>query len=242
MKDKSPAYLMYPNDILSSGRVASLSPLEELWYRRALDHGWMNEGMPADPVEFAGWVGRECTVEAAEKLISRFYTRHPRNADKVVNNRQEKERRLFKQKIKQKSDAGRKGMQKRWKEKTSSDNTVITPLITDDNISIPISTSISKEEKNTTTTTTRERLSDDEWLSSLANNPAYQQLSVVLEFERAKVWAGANNRQCTRRFFVNWLNRAKPMEINGQPTNGTGKTQEGSTSHPDVGAQNVQYL
>lgn len=220
---------MYPNDILSSGRVASLSPLEELWYRRALDHGWMNEGMPADPEEFAGWVGRGCTKEAAEKIISRFYVRRPNNADKVVNNRQEKERKLFRQKTKQKSDAGKKGMQKRWNKKTSDDNAVITPLITKHNISIPISIPISKEETTTTTTRARKpKISDEEWLESLRST--YPLLDVFGEYARAEVWAAANNRHCTRRFFVNWLNRAKPMDVKNGKHSENSKHSEKPTS------------
>lgn len=139
---QSPALLWYPNDILSSGRVNALSPLEELWYRRALDHCWMSDGMPADPQEFAGWVGRGCTVEAAEKIIARFFHPHKKDPSKVVNNRQEKERKLLQQKRKQKSEAGKRGMASRWKQKSNVDNSVIT----EDNISIPISTSISKKE------------------------------------------------------------------------------------------------
>jgi len=131
---ESPAYLMYPSDILSSGRVASLKPLEELWYRRALDLGWEHQGMPADPAEFAGWVGRGCTASAAEKIIAKFYEPKPRDASKVVNPRQEKERKLFLKKRKQKSEAGKRGMANRWKQTVSSDNTVITKH----NIPIPI--------------------------------------------------------------------------------------------------------
>ncbi len=138
---------MYPNDILSSGRVAALSGLEELWYRRALDHGWMNGGMPIDPAEFAGWVGRGCTKESAAKIIDRFYVAHKKDVNKVVNNRQEKERTKFRQKLKQKSDAGKKGMAKRWKETGKADNGVITPLITEDNIPIPIPISREEEKK-----------------------------------------------------------------------------------------------
>ncbi len=61
--------------------------------------------------------------------------------------------------------------------------------------------------KRTTTT-------DDAWLLSLQENPAYKKLDVANEFEKAKVWVDANNRQLTRRFFVGWINRAKPMQIN----------------------------
>jgi hypothetical protein len=61
------------------------------------------------------------------------------------------------------------------------------------------------------------KLSDEEWIARLAKNPIYEHIGVRTEFEKARIWAEANNRQCTRRFFVNWLNRAKPMEVrNGQ--------------------------
>lgn len=135
----SPAYLMYPDDILSSGRVSALEPLEELWYRRAIDLGWKNGGMPADPDEFAGWVGRGCTADAATKIIKKLYVPHKKDATKVVNERQEIERKKFLKKRKQKSDAGKQGMANRWKQKGKDDNSVIT----EDNIPIPISIPIS---------------------------------------------------------------------------------------------------
>ncbi len=141
-QEGSPAYLMYPSDILSSGRVAALSDREELWYRRALDLGWEHGGMPADPAEFAGWVGRKCTAAGAEKIIAKFYVPHKRDAAKVVNPRQEKERTLFNKKRKQKSEAGKRGMRNRWKQTGNDDNTVIT----EDNIPIPISIPIPKND------------------------------------------------------------------------------------------------
>lgn len=67
-----------------------------------------------------------------------------------------------------------------------------------------------EEEKKAAAT----KLSDEEWLESLQTNPAYKLLDVRNEFARAQVWADANNRQCTRRFFVGWINRAKPMDVN----------------------------
>lgn len=142
MAENSPAYLFYPKDILSSGRVSALTPLEELWYRRALDQSWLHEGLPANPAEFAGWVGRGCTVKAAEIIITKFFIPHKKNSDKVVNPRQEKERSNLRKKIKQKSDAGKRGMANRWKQKGKADNTVIT----ENNIPIPIPIPIQEEE------------------------------------------------------------------------------------------------
>ena len=70
---------------------------------------------------------------------------------------------------------------------------------------------IRKEKKKKATTTTE--TSDQEWLDSLQNNPAYKLLDLKNEYARATVWAETNNRQCTRRFFVGWINRAKPMVV-----------------------------
>lgn len=79
----------------------------------------------------------------------------------------------------------------------------------------------------TTATTAKKakpKLSDQEWLESLKTKPAYKNLNIEIEYSRAEVWADANNRQCTRRFFTNWLNRAKPMETNFN-SNGNGNHQ-----------------
>jgi hypothetical protein len=113
MDDQYTAYLMYPARILLSGRVKSLTPLEELWFRRALDFGWLDGGMPSDPQEFADMIERGCTVESATKIIGRFYTPHPKNATRVVNAQQEIERKKLKRKLKQRSEAGRISGQKR---------------------------------------------------------------------------------------------------------------------------------
>lgn len=49
---------------------------------------------------------------------------------------------------------------------------------------------------------------DEEWLAGLQTVLAYEHLNVAAEYSRAKVWCETNRRQCTRRFFTNWLNRA----------------------------------
>jgi len=49
---------------------------------------------------------------------------------------------------------------------------------------------------------------DEEWIAGLQSVLAYEHLNVAAEYSRAKVWCQSNNRQCTRRFFTNWINRA----------------------------------
>jgi hypothetical protein len=78
------------------------------------------------------------------------------------------------------------------------------------------STSIEKHKKTTTTA----RPADDAWLDSLAEIPAYKELNVSVEIGKAKVWADTNDRELTRKFVVDWLNRAKPTDVgNGNGTN-----------------------
>lgn len=223
MPEPSPAYLWYPKDALSSGRIDELTAAEECWYRRALDRSWLDVGVPSDPERLARQIKKDCTVEAAKMILDTFFEPHKKDPSRMINPRQEIERTNLQKSRKKKSEGGRKGMQNRWKrekQKTSDDNIVITELYPSNNIPIAIATSISKEEKNKNTTTATTKISDDEWLDSLQTNPAYKLLQVRTEYARAIVWAETNNRQCTRRFFVNWLNRVKPMNTNGVKPNG----------------------
>lgn len=56
-------------------------------------------------------------------------------------------------------------------------------------------------------------VTDTEWLATLSTNPAYKTINVAAEFAKMTSWCSVNNRQPTRRRFVNWLNRCdKPMQ------------------------------
>lgn len=50
--------------------------------------------------------------------------------------------------------------------------------------------------------------SDEEFFAGLTDMEAYRQLNIPKELEKARLWCSTNRRTCTRRFFVNWLNRA----------------------------------
>jgi len=56
---------------------------------------------------------------------------------------------------------------------------------------------------------------DTAWMESLKANSTYQGLDVDLEWGKARMWCETNRRMCSRRFFVNWLNKAE------RPINGT---------------------
>jgi len=53
---------------------------------------------------------------------------------------------------------------------------------------------------------------DDEFLDGLQKNPAYSALNVRHCYQRMVAWCDVNNKQPSRRRFINWLNREdKPM-------------------------------
>lgn len=68
-------------------------------------------------------------------------------------------------------------------------------------------------------------LTDDLFLEELQNSGAYPGVNVHQEFMRASNWCIANDRQNTRKFFVNWLGRSRPMIVatNGNGVNGNGQ-------------------
>jgi hypothetical protein len=58
-------------------------------------------------------------------------------------------------------------------------------------------------------------LPDDEWLKNLKANPAFAKTNVDLEVSRCRVWCETNGKGFTRRRIVNWLNRDRPVTVNG---------------------------
>lgn len=62
-------------------------------------------------------------------------------------------------------------------------------------------------------------LSQDDWLKLLAADPAYEGIDVAIQFARMVQWCKANNKQSSRRRFVNWLNRCdRPLKSTATAT------------------------
>jgi len=114
---KPDAYLWKPSAIMNSPRVEELSALEELWYRRALDRSFDDEGIPADPARAATRIGRKCTAQAAAKILSIFFVPKPRDPSKMVNPVQEIARKNAIKALKKFSDAGKESGRKRREKK-----------------------------------------------------------------------------------------------------------------------------
>jgi hypothetical protein len=71
----------------------------------------------------------------------------------------------------------------------------------------------SKEKEKGVEVSTLNKLTDTEWLETLTKMPAYASINVSAEFTKMANWCSVNNRQPTRRRFINWLNRCeKPFQ------------------------------
>ncbi len=66
---------------------------------------------------------------------------------------------------------------------------------------------------------------DEEFLASLRSDPTYSGLDIDQEAGKARRWCQANRRQCNRRFFTNWLNRATSDRAMLLPLGGQGDLQ-----------------
>jgi hypothetical protein len=49
---------------------------------------------------------------------------------------------------------------------------------------------------------------DEKWIADLEKQDCYRPIEIRTELGKAQVWCRENHRRCTRKFFVNWLNRA----------------------------------
>jgi uncharacterized protein YdaU (DUF1376 family) len=72
MSNKSPAFQFYPQDYLSSARVAEMSLEEEGAYIRLLCYCWTTGSIPADPERCARLIGKGCSTNVAEFVQRSF--------------------------------------------------------------------------------------------------------------------------------------------------------------------------
>jgi len=220
----SPAYQWYPKDILASSRVGEMTAEEECWYRRALDFCWVNGSLPADPEKLARVIGKGCCSNGVQSIIKMFDI--SADGTRLLHDRQEIEREKQREWREKSAKGGLASKGKRKKARQIGTEQGGTEMVAtkrqpntqpnsnqNNTLQSPVSSLQSSEEKKKTTTT------DDEWLDALSEKSVYKRINVRDEFEKAQIWTDANNRQCTRRFFVGWLNRAKPMETNGSNKN-----------------------
>lgn len=138
---------MYPRDLLAD--VLLLSDAEELMYRRLLDYQWLHNEVPADPKDRAA--AARMTLAKAKRAWDRvsafFPDRGPGGGHR--NRRMERIRQDQAESRRRRSEAGRKGNDKRW----SGDD---SPSQSDRNATAmgSLAVAVAVAEAGTTTTTT----------------------------------------------------------------------------------------
>lgn len=114
MPNKPPAFQFYPQDYLSSSRVAEMTLEEEGAYIRLLCYCWTTGSIPADPERCAKLAGKGCTVEIATN-VQRAFNESPTDPERLLHDRLEKERENQKYRRQMASLAGKKSGESRAK-------------------------------------------------------------------------------------------------------------------------------
>lgn len=112
--NKSPAFQFYPQDYLSSSRVAEMTLEEEGAYIRLICYCWTTGSIPADPVRCAKLAGKGCSIETAT-VVQRAFNESSTDPQRLVHNRLEIERENQRLRRAQASNAGKKSAAKRAK-------------------------------------------------------------------------------------------------------------------------------
>lgn len=124
-----PWYPWFVDDVMNSERVKTLSLAEEGAYRRALDSAWKEGSIPADPAVCAKVIGNGCTPRIAKKVLDTCFVPMPKDSARMVNQKLEKVRAMQEEKNRTNSENGRKGAEKRWKQKSNGDSPANSPAI-----------------------------------------------------------------------------------------------------------------
>jgi uncharacterized protein YdaU (DUF1376 family) len=112
MKSKSPAFQFYPQDYLSSARVAEMTLEEEGVYIRLLCYCWSSGSIPADPERCARLAGKGCSTTVAT-AVQRAFNEHPTDSTLLVHDRLDVERENQRIRREQASEAGKKSAEVR---------------------------------------------------------------------------------------------------------------------------------
>jgi phage replication O-like protein O len=74
-----------------------------------------------------------------------------------------------------------------------------------------------KEKKESGSGGRKQPPSADALISEMAKSPAYSGIDVKREFYKMQAWCDVNNKQSSRRRFVNWLNRVDVLPARASP-------------------------
>lgn len=92
-KPKSPAYQWYPSDAAIDENYRLLDDAERGNFHTLYDFAWMNDGIPQDIESVAALLGRDVELMRARWIrLGKCWVPHPKKPGRLVNARQERER------------------------------------------------------------------------------------------------------------------------------------------------------
>jgi len=139
--NKSPAFQFYPQDWLSSPRIALMTLAEQGAYIRLLSFDWMNDGIPEKDIS------RLSGLQEVSDILIECFIAHPKKDGFLTNDRLLKERKKQKDFSTKKKRAGQAGAVKRWGKKGKGDSSAIAHPIAKDSFSSSSSSSTSVNKK-----------------------------------------------------------------------------------------------
>ena len=137
--DKAPAFQFYPKDWLTDPDVVCMSMAQKGAYITLICYCWREDQLPNNPDYIRKLLGN---VPKWKTLWNGIKHKFEIRGNYLVHPRLEKERIKQEEYRKKKSNAGKKGMKKRWGKLHNNDNTVKEVLITKNNSSSSTSSSI----------------------------------------------------------------------------------------------------
>jgi hypothetical protein len=171
-----------------AAHTSHLYPMEELAYRRMLDQYYLSESpLPLDAERVARLIGMRDQSAMVAELLSEYFLKsedgwHNKRADEEIVKYQAKASRATAANL------------SRWSEKKSDIRTKSVP-----NQEPRTKKSNKKKVSN---------LPDEEWIASL--KVQYDWVNFETEFKKIDSWLAVNpQRQKTRKFLINWLNRVE---------------------------------
>lgn len=204
---------LYANDFLASNKVSLMTTEEIGAYFLLLCRAWMDEKcrLPSDDVSlkqmgrFTGDLTRvrACFFEKNGFLYNeRLYAEWKKSQDIAAL----------------RSEAGKKGMGKRWH--NTSYNGVITNTITNTITKHNQSQSQSQKKEEEAPShpkrgATRAAIPDTMWIDSLKENPLYRGIDIDVELRKCTAWCETRRLTLSRKRLTNWLIKAmdgKPLQ------------------------------
>lgn len=221
MTKDAPAFDFYPERWTHGTRL--FSKVERSDYIDLLCHQWTDDGLPADLDMLARLLGYKRGAQVPAIVVEKF----PISGDgKRRNERLEIERTKQRNRIAKKAQGASITNAKRWGKRSDSvslsDQIATVERVASE--SPPPTThhsphtSVDKSpdvEGRTPRRAAPAPADDETWLAELEKAPAYQGINIRCELGKMQQWCQVNGKQPSRRRFVNWLNNARPMQVNG---------------------------